>query len=82
VREEKKRNIIIIISKFKKLAEFNSTPLIPALGRQNQADLCEIETNLVSLRVSRQPVLQSETQSQKTKTFFFEKYRLRTNLKV
>ena len=42
-------------------------PLIPALGRQKQADLCEFETSLSKEQVSRQlGLLHRETLSRKT----------------
>ncbi|XP_052586973.1 suppressor of IKBKE 1 isoform X2 [Peromyscus californicus insignis] len=44
------------------------TPLIPALGRQSQADLCEFEASLVSKASSRKGAkLHRETLSRKTK---------------
>jgi hypothetical protein len=40
-------------------------PLIPALGRQRQADLCEFRTSLVYGMGSRMPEPHRETLSQK-----------------
>ncbi|EGV99662.1 hypothetical protein I79_011655 [Cricetulus griseus] len=42
-------------------------PLIPALGRQRQADLSEFEDSLVYKASSRTGLLNRETLSQKTK---------------
>jgi hypothetical protein len=44
------------------------TPLIPALGRQRQADLCEFQDSLIFKASSGQPGLHRETQLKKTKT--------------
>ena len=40
-------------------------PLVPALWRQRQVDLCEFKTNLVYKVSSGQPELHRETLSQK-----------------
>jgi hypothetical protein len=49
-------------------------PLIPALGRQRQVDLCELEASLVYRVISRRasaiqrnPVMKNKTKQNKTK---------------
>ena len=42
------------------------TPLIPARGKQKQADLCEFDTNLINIANYRSE-MHSETLSQKNK---------------